>query len=94
MADIKDAYKAMLISTAGTFNVKQNAGKLHLVTVNSKGIAGSTITLYDALTAIGSPFAIIDATIGGTFIYDIALNIGLVVVVAGATPPHLTISYL
>ena len=88
-----DGYNYNLISTATTTTLLNRPGKLQLVTVNSKGSAGSTISIYDATTATGNPLAIIDATIGGTFFYEINLKAGLTVVTTGVTAPHLTVTF-
>ena len=82
------------ITTATTTLVKSGAGILHGVTINSKGTVASTVTIYDALTAIGNPIAIIDSlTLSGQFVYDINLDTGLTIVTTGTVAPNLTVSY-
>lgn len=89
-----DGHKKTVITTATTTLVKSGKGKLHLVTVNSKGTVASAITIYDALTATGTPYAIIDSlNLSGTFQYDINFDTGLCIVTTGTVAPNVTVSY-
>lgn len=64
-------------------------GLLHTITIN-KPVAAGVITVYDALTATGTPIAII--TRAGTLLsdapvsllYDAAISTGLCIVTSGA----------
>lgn len=82
------------IATAVTTLVKTGAGMLGRVVINTKGTVASTITIYDALTATGTPIAIIDSlSLSGTFSYDIAFAIGLCIVTTGTAAPNITVTY-
>jgi len=89
-----DGYKYAVISTATTTTVKSNPGKLHAIIVNTKGTVASTVTVYDALTATGTPFAEIDSlNLYGPFEYDIDFKVGLTIVTTGTVAPNITVSY-
>jgi len=83
------------ISTASSTQVKGSAGFLGSIVLNSKGTVASTITIYDALSAIGTPIAIIDSLnpLGNQFNFNVALTTGLFIVVTGTLPPNLTVCY-
>lgn len=87
-------YSHTAITTATTTLVKSGAGVLHAVIVNTKGTVASTVTVYDALTATGTPVAIIDSlNLSGTFEYDIIFATGLTIVTTGTAAPDVTVSY-
>lgn len=89
-----DGYKYSTITTSTTTLVKSGEGKLHAVIVNTKGTVASTITVYDALTATGTPIAVIDSlNLSGTFEYDINFSTGLTLVTTGTAAPNVTVSY-
>jgi hypothetical protein len=89
-----DGNKKTVISTATTTLVKTGVGKLHAVIINSKGTVASAISVYDALTATGTPFAVIDSlNLAGTFTYDIDFSTGLTIVTTGTVAPNVTIAY-
>ena len=89
-----DGHKYAVISTATTTTVKANPGKLHLININSKGTEASTVTVYDALSATGTPFAVIDSlNLYGPFEYDIDFAVGLTIVTTGTVAPNITVSY-
>lgn len=89
-----DGHKKSVISTATTTLVKSGKGKLHAIVINSKGTVASTITIYDALTATGTPYAVIDSlNLSGSFIYDIDFDTGLCIVTTGTVAPNLTVVY-
>lgn len=82
------------ISTSTTTLVKTGAGNLRSITVNSKGTVASTITVYDAITAVAPVIAVIDSlNLSGTFEYDIAFSTGLTIVTTGTVAPDITVSY-
>ena len=87
-------FTPVTITTATTTLVKSGAGLLHGITVNSLGTVASTIEVYDALTATGTPIAIIDSlTLSGQFLYDLNFATGLTLVTTGTVAPNLTVSY-
>lgn len=89
-----DGFLYAVISTATTTTVKSTAGMLHSITVNSKGTVASSITIYNALTATGTPIAIIDSlNLYGTFSFDVYFNTGLTIVTTGTVAPNVTVSY-
>jgi hypothetical protein len=91
---LMNGYTPEVITTATTTLVKSGAGLLHGVTVNSLGTVASTIEIYDALTATGTPIAIIDSlNLSGQFLYDINFATGLTLVTTGTVAPNLTVSY-
>jgi len=91
---LMNGFTPEVITTATTTLVKSGAGLLHGVTVNSLGTVASTIEVYDALTATGTPLAIIDSlTLSGQFLYDINFATGLTLVTTGTVAPNLTVSY-
>lgn len=81
------------ITTATTTTVKNGAGVVKKVIVNSLGTVASVITLKDNATTI----AIIDSlsTTGrtGTYDYNIACATSIVVVTTGTVAPDVTVSY-
>lgn len=83
-------YSYSVKSAAATSVIKSGYGTLHAINVNT-GVAASTITVYDALTATGTPLAVIDSALGQSKIYDIAFTTGLTVVIVGT--PNVTFSY-
>ena len=58
---------------------------LHAVTINSPG-SGGTVTIYDGQSTAGTVVAAISL--------DVRCPGGLFIVITGATPPDITISYL
>ena len=87
-------FTPVAITTATTTLVKSGAGLLHGITVNSKGTEASTIEVYDALTATGTPLAIIDSlNLSGQFLYDLNFATGLTLVTTGTVAPNLTVAY-
>jgi hypothetical protein len=87
-------FTPVTITTATTTLVKSGAGLLHGITVNSLGTVASTIEVYDALTATGTPLAIIDSlTLSGQFVYDLNFTTGLTLVTTGTVAPNLTVAY-
>jgi hypothetical protein len=83
------------LTSAGTTVLRQTPGMLHRVVVNGSGSGSASLTLYDNTSASGTVIAIISLTGAneGTFIYDLALDIGLTAVVTGASPGDVTIIY-
>ncbi len=82
------------LAAAATTTIKTGSGLLHAINVTTAGAAGSTITVYDNTAGSGTIIATIDATAIHTYIFDIEFLTGLTVVIAGATAPKVTFSYL
>jgi hypothetical protein len=87
------AFEHTNVNSAGTTNIKKGPGVLRSVTINTKGGAGHTATIFDGLDATGQKIAAIDATNQITLIYDIAFKTGLTLVTAGGNPADITISW-
>ncbi len=82
------------ISTSTTTLVKTGAGNLKSITINTKGTVASTVTVYDALTAVAPVIAVIDSlNLSGTFTFDVAFSTGLTIVTTGTAAPDVTVSY-
>ena len=81
------------LTTAQSAAVKASPGTLGGVTVNTAG-AGSTLTLYDSLTASGTKIATISTAAQIYLPYDLVTTVGLFAVTAGGTPADITITYL
>jgi hypothetical protein len=87
------AYEHTNINSAGTTTIKKGPGVLRSVTINTKGGAGHTATLFDGLDAGGKKMAAIDATSQITLVYDVAFKTGLTLVTAGGSAADITISW-
>ena len=79
------SYKPKNISTAVTTVVRSTPGTLHSIVVNST--SAGAITVYDsASVAAGTVIATLKASVAeGTYLYDVDLTNGCVVVTAGAS---------
>jgi hypothetical protein len=89
-----DGFNKAVMSTATTTAIKSSSGMLHAIVVNSKGTVASTIEIYDATSATGTPFAIIDSlNLYGTFIFDVDFTTGLTLKTTGTVAPNVTIVY-
>lgn len=87
----QDRYRYSYISTATTTLVKSGGGRIHSVVVGET--AAGTITLYDGLTAGGTVFAVLKASIAeGDYLLDVEFNTGLTVVTAAAS--KLTVTFI
>ena len=76
-----------------TTTVKSGTGRLHSITINTKGIT-NTITVYDNTAGSGTTIATIDTTLSQeTLTFDLAFTTGLTVVIAGGTAADITITY-
>lgn len=81
------------ITTKTTTLVKSGAGMVGDITINKTGSA-DTITVYDALTATGTPIALITApTVGMKFCELYKFATGLCIVTGGTTAGDYTVSY-
>lgn len=67
---------------------------LHTVTVNTKAGAASAITIFDnASAASGTVIGIIDATVPGTYTYDVVCTNGVFLSYSAQTP-DITVSFM
>lgn len=85
--------KYVHVNTVSTTTAKTAPGILHSVVVNSPG-TGSTVTIYDSLTASGAVIAVLTGLACATLTYDVPFSVGLTVACVGGTPPSLTVKYL
>jgi hypothetical protein len=81
------------ITTSTTTTVKNSAGTVKSIIVNTLGTVASTVTLKDNATTL----AVIDTLSGsgsaGTYTYNIACATSIVVVTTGSSPPDVTVTY-
>ena len=78
------------ITTSTTTTVKNAAGTLKSVSVNTKGTVASTTTLKDGTTVL----AIIDSlNLSGTWTFNIACATSIVCVTTGTVAPDVTVTY-
>lgn len=76
----------------GTFTIFTGPCVLSRILLNTQGVA-DTITVYDNTTGSGTVIAVINDAVGSSFTFDIQCAIGLTIVVAGTTPPDITVIY-
>ncbi len=89
-----DGFKKAVMSTATTTTIKASSGMLHAIVVNTKGTVASTIEVYDAASATGTPFAIIDSlNLYGTFNFDVYFDTALTLKTTGTAAPNVTVVY-
>lgn len=82
------------ISTNDTTVVKEGAGWLKYITVNTSGASSNTITVYDNTAGSGTKIATIDGTMAeGTLHYEVEFSTGLTIVTATGTAANITVSY-
>lgn len=95
MPKIDDAYSFSNIAANGTTTVKSEPGVLHTITINTKGVASNTCTVYDNTAASGTKIATIDTTGAnmGAIFYDAQFKKGLTVVLATGTSADITVTY-
>jgi hypothetical protein len=70
------------LTGAATAISRSGPAKLHRITVNDAG--ATTLTVYDASTAVAPVIAVIDCSVAGTYEFGLTLTGGLTVVLAGA----------
>jgi hypothetical protein len=85
-----------LAANGSTNAIKSGIGILHALTINTKGSAANTITIYDSLTAgSGTVIAQFDSTtLIQCFILDAIFLVGLSVTVATGTAGDYTMTWL
>jgi hypothetical protein len=89
---VSSGFNAQQITTATTTTLKTGAGMIGSIIVNKPGTT-DTITVYDALSATGSPLATITApTVGSAFCVGYNFGVGLTVVTAG-TAGNYTVAF-
>lgn len=82
------------IATNATTVVKASSGFLHSITLNKKGAASNTATVYDNTAGSGTKIGIIDTTSAiVTLVYDVEFLTGLTIVTATGTAVDMTVSY-
>ncbi|WP_428668023.1 hypothetical protein [Reyranella sp.] len=78
------------ITTSASTPVKNGPGMIGSCKCNKSG-SGDTVTVYDALSATGTPIATITgATVGMVFCEGYIFNVGCYVVTSGGTPGNYT----
>jgi hypothetical protein len=87
-------YSFVNITTATTTVVKATAGRLHSVTINSKGTVSSLVTIYNNTSAAGTKVATIDSlNLSGVYVFDADCTTGITVVTTGTVAPDITVLY-
>lgn len=87
---METTYLRNYIATNTTTLVKTGRGKLHTIVVGET--AAGAITIYDALTATGTPIGVLKSSIvEGTYTFDVQFNTGLCIVTAAAS--KITVTY-
>lgn len=76
----------------GTFTIASLPCVLHRIDINTAGVA-DTITVYDNTAGSGTVVAVINDANASSYVFDVGLAIGLTLVVAGTTPPDITVVY-
>ena len=80
---LRSSWKNTHIAGLATTVVKAAPGTFHGITINTKGSAATTITVYDNTAASGKVIAIIDPTTElGELVFDAECLIGITVVTA------------
>lgn len=86
-------YGSNITTKTGTL-LKTGQGLLHTVTINTKGAAANTLSIYDGVDNTGTLLATIDTTVAfGSLIYDIGFLVGLYIVSATGTQADITVSW-
>jgi hypothetical protein len=86
-------YSYSHVSAQGTQTIKQAAGTLHSVVVNSSAVSPCTATLYDSIGSSLTVIAVIDCSNTFPRNYDVAFATGLTISVNANPSPDLTITY-
>ncbi len=89
---VQSVFQFTRLAANATTVVKSRSGILFAITINTKGTAANTLTLYDNTAASGTVIAIIDTTAAiGTLIYAATLNTGLTAVLATGGAADITV---
>ncbi len=81
------------VSAQGTQTIKQVAGTLHSVVVNSSAVAPCSATLYDSIGSSATIIGVIDCSNTFPRTYDVAFATGLTISVNANPSPDLTVMY-
>lgn len=82
------------ITTATTTQVKNAAGVLQSVQINTVGAGTTTIKIYDATSGTSNPICTISGLTLGNFQYNVACATGIRVITTGSvTAPDITVIY-
>jgi hypothetical protein len=92
--DPQPVFQYAHIASNSTFALRQSAGQLHTVTINTPGTT-EVLTVYDNSACTGQVIATITtpAVAGVTLTYDVATTIGLCIQTTGTTAGDYTVSY-
>ena len=88
-------YVAISAAAPTTTVVKTVPGILHSIVFN-KPVSTGVVTIYDAITATGTPIATITSPTGGvplTLVYDASFTVGLTIVTSTAAQ-DITVNYI
>ncbi len=90
---LSQGFTAQEITSKTTTLLKSGAGMIGSITINKTG-SSDTITVYDALTATGTPIATITApTVGMKFCEGYNFSTGLCIVTGGTTAGNYTVAF-
>lgn len=81
------------LNAAATTTLKTGSGVLHRVIITTAGATGNRITLYDNTSGTGVVIADFNPPTTGSLEFNCKFSTGLTVVVAGTTPPDVTVVY-
>jgi len=86
-------YTHIAAFTAGQL-IKTGPCLLQSVSINTKGVTGAVLTLYDGTSAAGTVLAVIDTTQNvQTLLYNLACTTGLFIAYSGTTAGDITITW-
>jgi hypothetical protein len=82
------------LATNTTLLVRTGLGQLMTVTINTKGLTGNTLKIYDGVDGTGVLIANIDTTAAlGSFLYDVIVAAGIFAEMATGTAADVTIVF-
>lgn len=94
MSSTFGGYSYNNINSNATTVVKAGPGRLHSITINTKGATANIATIFDNTAGSGTQIGVIDTTSTiGTVIYDLAFRTGLTIVTSAGTAANITVSY-
>lgn len=95
MAQVHDNYQYAHISSLATTPVKNGAGVLHNIAINTKGLTANIATVYDGPAATGAVIGVIDTTANVGFVnFDVQFLTNLTIVTSAGTAADLTVSFM